>query len=317
MSYTHEPSVFTVLLNWNGKADTLACLESLGKAPCPNHTVVLVDNGSTDGSQDAVRKAFPHVVLLQNDRNLGFAGGNNIGIDYALERGADFVYLLNNDTVADPGMYGALLDAARAHPEAGIFGAKIYYFEKPTQLWYAGGEWSWERAEFGHRGCDREDNGRDWEKVEPTDFACGCAIFIRAEVLRKIGGLEERYFILWEEADFCYRARRAGFACLFVPGAKVWHKISSTFGKDDKSPRYRYFLWRNRLLWIERNLSLAGKLRVLPCLVMNLGWELRYRFAPRAPEKFRLQSKGALQGIRDYLLRRFYDCPAWLRKRTG
>lgn len=312
MEYGCSCQIYTILLNWNGKHDTLECLDSLMACNFSGqHVVVVVDNASADGSQQAIRQRFPDVVLLQNDRNLGFAGGNNVGIGYALDQGADFVYLLNNDTVVDSGMLNALFEAAVEHPEAGIFGAKVYYHKNPNRIWYAGAEWSQKHAGLVIDGHDHEDDGKSWEELKPTGSASGCAMLIRSDVFRRIGLLDSRFFILWEEIDFCYHARRAGYACMFVPKAKLWHKVSSTFGAA-RSPRYLYFDWRHRLLWIERNLTLGDRIRIMPQLAREALTMFRWRYSPRAKPGPRMQARGALQGIRDYLFRRFDDCPSWL-----
>jgi GT2 family glycosyltransferase len=311
---TRRESIYTVLLNWNGKEDTLACLASLAKTEYLRHTVVVVDNGSTDGSQDRIRGTFPDVVLIQNERNLGFTGGNNVGIEYGLAHGADFVYLLNNDTVVDPRMFDELLKVAHQYPHAGILGAKIYYFDQPRLIWFAGGKWTPERAWFRHVGKDEQENDRDWEQIRETDYACGCAMFVRAEVFRRIGLLDPRFFILWEECDFCYRAKRSGYPTMFVPQAKVWHKISSTFGHDVQSATYLYFWWRNRLLWMERNLRTRERLRLMSLLVGEAKGLVNELRNPKTGASQRAGYRGALVGIRDYLLRRFGDCPSSVRR---
>src|SRR5436190_7401977 len=137
----HAPSVAVIVLNWNGRDDTLACLESLAGLNYDNFQVMVVDNGSTDGSVGAIRPRFPGVEIIETGRNLGFAEGNNVGIRLALDRGMDYVFLLNNDTVVDPSLLSELVAAAERCPEGGIFGAQILYHSDPLKIWFAGARW--------------------------------------------------------------------------------------------------------------------------------------------------------------------------------
>ena len=147
-----EPRVAVIVLNWNGREDTLECLRSIRSIAYSNFGVIVVDNGSTDGSVAAIRASQPSVEVIDTGENLGFAGGNNVGIRRALELGADYVLLLNNDTVVDPGLLRAFVAAAALHPEAGAFGAKIYFHSEPTRIWYAGARWEAGAGELRSRG---------------------------------------------------------------------------------------------------------------------------------------------------------------------
>jgi GT2 family glycosyltransferase len=334
-----DPKVAVIVLNWNGREDTLRCLESLQAVEYPNWEVLVVDNGSEDGSLDAIRERHPEAMVIEAGRNLGFAGGNNLGIEAALRRGAEFVLVLNNDTTVAPDLLRAFVRAAREHPDAGVFAAKIYFLKDPQRLWYAGARWNSMSAAFEHVGQGVLDTGADFEQVRDTDYACGCAMLLRAPAVQAVGMLDERFFLLFEETDWCFRAREAGFRCLFVPGAKVWHRVSSSFG-GGRSILYEYFLFRNRLLWAERHLSLrwrmavwASTLGVLcpPLRVVGAVWQFLYgRCGPRqAYWEGRARAKEWLDGLRepggrmvrrarwralkDYLTRRFGDCPAWVR----
>jgi GT2 family glycosyltransferase len=332
--------VVVIVLNWNGREDTMACLESLEAVDYPNWEVLVVDNGSEDGSVEAIRAGYPRVVVIETGKNLGFAGGNNRGIEAALARGAEFILLLNNDTTVAPDLLRALVRAAEEHPDAGVFGAKIYFFSDPQRLWYAGARWDPRTWSFEHVGQGVLDDGTEFEQVRDTDYACGCAMFFRAAVARSVGMLDERFFILYEEADWCFRASRAGFRCLFVPKAKVWHRISTTFG-GGRSIVYEYFDLRNRLLWAERNLGLRRRTRVwtntvgLLCpLPKNIGgvlwqlvrghfgvkqayWEARARarewLAGRRQPGARWVKRAQWRATYDYVTRRFGNCPDSVR----
>lgn len=306
-------TVAIILLNWNGQADTRACLRSLADLTYPHHHIIVVDNGSSDDAVPALTRDFPHITVLANGANLGFAAGNNVGIEHALARGAEYLLLLNNDTVVDPQLLDAFVAAHAANPHAGSLAAKIYYFSDPQRLWYAGARWKPDEADFGHVGGGELDDGQSWETAGETAYACGCALFTRAERVRQVGLLHADYFAIFEEADWCYRAQRLGHPAVFVPQAKVWHKVSASFDGGWQQPHYQYYYWRNRLLWIERNLPRREAWRLFREVLwqkMNDEWRIYRDQALPAP--VRLRAKAGLTGIRDYVLRRFGRGPAWL-----
>jgi GT2 family glycosyltransferase len=310
-------TVAIIILNWNGQADTRACLHSLAQSDYRAHHIIVVDNGSSDDSVPALRRDFPAVTVLANEANLGFAAGNNVGLEHALGRGAEYVLLLNNDTVVDPRMLSELVAASQAHPEAGALGAKIYYHGDPQRLWYAGARWVAEEADFAHVGGGVVDDGQRWETIRETDYACGCALFTRAAVLRRVGLLHAAYFATWEEADWCYQARRLGHASLLAPQAKVWHKVSASFSGGWQQPHYQYYYWRNRLLWIERNHGRRETLRIWRHILWpRVMAEWRTYRDPSQPAPARQSARAGLHGVRDYLLRRFGRGPDWLFRAT-
>jgi len=307
------PKIFILILNWNGKQDTLECLASVQKIDYPNYKVAVVDNGSTDDSVDSIRDKFPHIHLIENKANLGFAGGNNVGIEYAIAEGADYIFLLNNDTIVDSQVLKTLMQASEKYPDAGILGSKIYTYTDPQKIWYAGANWSPGYVAFMHDGMGKIDNGKDWEEIRESEYICGCAFLIKTEVIKKIGMLETKYFLMWEESDWCYRAKKAGYKCLFIPSSKVWHKISSSFIGGDRAPHYQYFWWRNRLLWIERNINFPSSLRLYWAILKEISRQLRCYLNSQTTAQERLKIKAAWQGVNDYLFRRFGDCPSWVR----
>jgi len=308
-------TVAVIILNWNGQADTRACLQSLAESDYRAYHVIVVDNGSNDDSVPALRRDFPGATVLANGDNLGFAEGSNVGLAYALRRGAEYVLLLNNDTVVDPRMLSEFVAASQAHPEAGALGAKIYYHSDPQRLWYAGARWVTEEADFAHIGGGVVDDGQRWETIQETAYACGCALFTRADRLRQVGLLNPAYFATWEEADWCYQARRLGHTSLLAPQAKVWHKVSASFSGGWQQPHYQYYYWRNRLLWIERHHSRRERLRIWRRIIwprVRAEWRI-YR-DPKQPRPARLAAKAGLHGVRDYVLRRFGRGPEWLSR---
>ena len=307
------PQIFITILNWNGKKDTIECLESVQKIDYPNYKILVVDNGSIDDSVIFIKENFPEVIVIENGANLGFAAGNNVGIDYALSQGADYILLLNNDTVVDSQMLWAFMDATEQYPGAGILGSKIYFYGETQKIWFAGGEWLPNQARFIHTGYGKIDNGKDWEKIQPTDYICGCALLVKAEVVKKIGMLEPKYFLIWEETDWCYRAKRAGYKCLFIPESKVWHKISSSFNGGDKAALYQYFWWRNRLLWVEKNIYFLEAISIYLVIFIDVLRQLRKYFHPETTNQERFIYQATLQGVKDYFFRQFGNCPEWVR----
>lgn len=221
-----------LVLNWNGGDDTLSLLATLERCRAPEGWSVetlVVDNGSSDGSADRIAAAHPSVQVLRLSENRRFAGGNNAGLERALAGGADAVMLLNNDTEADPALLERLLLALEQDPRAGA-AAPLIYFAAPTdRIWYAGGECVPALGLARHRGLRARDRGQ-YRGVEATGYLTGCCLVARREAWERVGPLDERYFIYAEDADWCLRARAAGFRLLFVPTARLWHKVSASSG---------------------------------------------------------------------------------------
>ena len=228
------PQVWCVVLSWNGREDTLACLQSLTLSSYAGLHILVVDNASTDGSAEAVRATYPHIALIENNENLRWAGGNNIGIRYALEQGADFILLLNNDTVVNVEMVGRLVEAALDMPAAGLLAPKIYYASQPDVIWYAGGGLSLWRGQFWHEGLrekDRDQNGAvQHDRDRDVGYITGCAMLVRREVIEAIGEVDERFYLYGEDVDYSLRARAAGYRLRVVPSATMLHKVSASLG---------------------------------------------------------------------------------------
>jgi GT2 family glycosyltransferase len=324
------PSVSVVILNWNGKQDTLECLASIRRIDYPNVEVIVVDNGSTDGSATAIQATFPDVTLLETGSNLGYAGGNNVGMRYAMEHGAQYVLLLNNDTVVDEALVREFIRAADTLGDDAILSAQIYFHADPETLWYAGGRVVPSTGNTYHEGFRSPARTHGHADIAQTDYASGCAFFVSTRLLSRIGLFDERFFLLYEETDLCYRARDIGAKCYVVPRAKVWHKVSVSFGGAN-SPSYIYFWSRNRLLWAEKHLSCRRLLRMYvhvtratltclrppaPRLTAPAGsaarrlWTSATEYRAAVMAKYRDPVlRAQLRGIRDYALRRFGNRP--------
>lgn len=228
--HKEKPLIWIIIVNWNGKADTLACLSSLRKISYPSRHILVVDNASADGSVEAIRAQFPEVEVIVNEKNERFARANNHGMDKALAAGAEFVLLLNNDTEVAPDFLDHLVAAAAARPEVGMVAPKIYYHHDPQLLWFAGGRINFWTGRVLHRGLRQRDFPQKHDSPEAVDFLTGCAILAKRECLDKIGLLDESYYMYAEDVDWCWRARQAGFVCFYQPAAKIWHKVSASSG---------------------------------------------------------------------------------------
>jgi GT2 family glycosyltransferase len=294
----NPPRLVAVVLNWNNAPDTLRCLAALEASDADGFEVVVVDNASTDGSVAVLRARYPDLALLENRENLGYAGGNNVGIQYALDRGADYVLLLNDDAVVAPDALSALLDAAQDHPGVGFLGPKVLSLEEPRQLLSAGGildrEWR-----SSHRGADELDEGQ-FDELAEVDWLSGCALLVSREAIRRVGMLDPAFFAYHEDVDWCYRGRQAGLGVLLVPGAKVWHPDTRVQQLD--SPLVTYYMARNSLLFLSKHrLGTDLLLRRLGRYLYRLvSWSIRPGWRHK-----RQQRDALLRAVLDFGRRRF------------
>jgi GT2 family glycosyltransferase len=289
------PRVIIIVLNWNGLADTLECLESLTRLDYPDCEVVVVDNGSTDGSVPVIRGRFPEVTILENNENLGYTGGNNVGLRYAMAQGADYALLLNNDTKVAPDFLCRLVEAVEPDPLLGMAGPTIYYHALPDVIWSAGGAIDWQRGRTRMVGLNERDEGQFGAKPRTVDFLTGCAMLVRRTVMEQVGLLDERFFAYYEETEWCVRAARAGYKIAHVPLARIWHKISPSARAD--SPLVHYYMTRNRLLFLKS--TGAGLRAWLHTLIAEylrtlISWSVRPRWRGK-----RQQQRAMVRAIGD------------------
>jgi hypothetical protein len=254
------PLVCAVVLNWNGRDDTVACLHSLSHLDYPALHIILVDNGSTDGTLKAVEERFPDVTTIANRENMGFAAGCNVGIRYSLSKGADYVFLVNNDTFFDPLALHYLVSVAS--PKVGMLAPKIYYANSPNRIWSIGGRRHPLTMEKVGDARGVVDDGR-WNSPLERDYLTGCALLVSRQLFQEVGLFDERFFMYYEDSDFSLRARSAGFDLLLVPLAKVWHKVSSSSGGRD-SPNERYWMAYSSVLFYYKHVKGAQWLIVFP-----------------------------------------------------
>lgn len=245
-----EPKVVVVVLNWNQPQDTLQCLASLKSVAYRCLEVVVIDNGSQDGSTNIISRHFPEFALLPQQNNLGFAGGSNVGIQWGLDREADHILLLNNDTVVHPAFLTFLVDFMDSKPAAGIVTPKIYVYDDPKTIWALGGRINRHTSRSRHIAEGEIDTGQFADPIA-CDYATGCAMFVRRAVLERIGLLDTDYFYSYEDADFSIRARDAGFGVYCVPQARIWHKGAASV-QGLRSASYRYYASRNRIIFVRK-----------------------------------------------------------------
>ena len=245
--------VFVVVLNWERANDTIDCINSLLKSKNNSFElkIVVVDNGSKDNSESILKQTFKDkIVLIENASNIGFAQGNNIGIKYSLGNNADYVMILNNDTLVSPDLIAVLHAAFLKDESVGLASPKIYFapgfeFHKRSLLvpskaryrkedlgrviWYAGGTLDWDNIYGSTRGVDEVDEGQ-YDSMQETDFATGTCLFLSRKVLEEVGMFDEKYYLYYEDTDFSIRAKKARFKVLYIPNAVVWHKVAQSSG---------------------------------------------------------------------------------------
>ncbi len=298
-----EPLVITIILNTNRRDDTLACLASLAESRYANHQAVVLDNASTDGSVEAIRSTFPAVEIIQLEENLGYAGNNNVGVWAALERGADWIFVLNEDTILAPDCLSRMVEVGQSAPDVGIVGPMVYHHDEPDVIQSAGGRLgrSWQSV---HTGANEPDEGQ-FPHPRPVDWISGCAIMVRREVVEAVGALDERFFYYWEETEWCLRAGRQGWRVMHAPQAKLWHKgVQRDY---QPNPSVTYYNTRNRLLMLAKHQApLLVRLAAWGEIIRTLAsWTVKPRW-----RSMREHRDAMWQGTVDFLRRRWGMRPA-------
>lgn len=294
-----KPKVFILILNWNGKNDTVECLQSLKKLNYSNYEIVVIDNGSTDTSVQLIKEEYPDINIIYNHKNLGFAEGMNRGIRMIKTRYPELkdyhVLLLNQDVIIEPDFLEKLVEKAEANKETGIVGPKIYYKQEKGEseeiLWSCGNEFVSGKAfkmEIPYVtsalvGCWEVDKGQ-YDNLTYVEALPACCMLIKSKVFEDIGLLDAYFFLLHEDDDFCIRAKKAGYKIRIVPEAIIWHKVSTALINSTKnyasSSTVAYYWHRNWFIVLAKHfntkiflkVALSYMLRFIPSEAWRLLW---------------------------------------------
>lgn len=228
MAYT--PEIAVILVNWNGYAYTQACLASLEKVESPKFQVILVDNASRNQEGRQLKKEFPHLHLIENTENLGFTGGNNVGLRHALNQGYQQFLLLNNDTLVEPSFLQEMQRTLAQHPKCGLVQPLILFLHEPTKIWSAGGKWNSFLGQAKTLG-DRASVSSFHLEATDLDWATGCCMLLSKEAVEVAGLLDEQYFAYFEDVEWSLRIRKAGFGLKLAPKAKIYHEAGAASKK--------------------------------------------------------------------------------------
>lgn len=268
-----SPYIISVILNTNRRDETLACLASIDPDGYAPQDVIVLDNASADGSVEAIHEQHPHVETLMLSENRGYAGNNNVGILAAMEKGADWVLLLNEDVVLAPDAISKLVDVINQDRTIGIVGPMVYHHDEPDTIQSAGGmlDSFWFAS---HRAQNERDTGQ-FAAPQEVDWISGCAILVRREVIEEIGALDERFFYYWEETEWCVRAKLAGWKIVHVPGARIWHKGVQRDYKPN--PSTTYYWTRNWFLMLSKHHApvRAWSFAIITILRTLTSWSLK------------------------------------------
>ena len=259
-----KPVVFIVLLNYNGAEDTIDCLKSLQNVGYSTMKIIVVDNASTDDSVERLSNAQKdyEFIFLTSEENNGFSAGNNIGIRYALANDADYVLLLNNDTVVKPDFLSLAVEASENDDSVGLTIGKILYYKEPDLIWYGGGELKPPYNYSIHLGFKENQNNPEFNQQRYVTYATGCYFLLKRAAIEKVGLMDEDYFLYCEDTDYSIRMTRGGFKMLYCPQSVIYHKVSSSTGKG--SSFSTYYIARNNIILYRRYFS--GKERAIGLL---------------------------------------------------
>jgi hypothetical protein len=245
------PKVVVATLTWNQKKDVLECLSSLVKLDYPNYELVVVDNGSTDGTFEAVREQYPKVRIVRHSENLGCAEGVNGEIRAAIQANADYLFIIANDATVEPSTLAELVKVAEKDSKIGMVNPKVYYDGTEKKIWFSrGAKFDWIRGRFFGFVQNVEDDGSFDEETE-ADFFPGGFSLVPTEAIKKVGFLDPQYFIFFDDSDWSYRIHQAGYVGRYAPKARAWHKPSSSVGME--SPSFYYYRTRNRLYFVKKH----------------------------------------------------------------
>jgi GT2 family glycosyltransferase len=253
--------VSVVILNWNRKEMVLDCLEHIKKLEYPVCEIIVVDNASTDGSVEALRKEYPDAKLIVNDKNYGAPEGKNIGLREAVKSNTDYIYMVDNDIVVKSSSLSELIKVGESDPQVGMVGTMMYDYSKQDIILSAGGTIDFTQNVSRGRGDKEKDTGQ-FDKIEEVDYLWGGAMLVKREVLIKVGFFDPKFVGYWfEDTDLSVRVRKAGFRVVFCPWAKVWHKPHATV--EQFSYRKKYLATKNAIRFMKKHARLQNWIKYL------------------------------------------------------
>lgn len=241
-----KENIAIILVNYNGISDTIECIKSIKNIKNENYKIIVVDNNSKNSEAERIEKSFPEIEIIKSNDNLGFSAGNNLGIMYAIKNEYEYILLLNNDTIIDPDMINNLLMYSNNKT---ITVPKMYYYYDNRRIWYGGGNINKYTGRAMHNNMNKLDENLV-EDVEECSFATGCCMLIHTDIIKKIGGLNEEYFMYCEDTEYSLKALMNGIKIVYVPKAKLWHKVSKSTG-GAISAFSVYYMTRNRFMYME------------------------------------------------------------------
>jgi GT2 family glycosyltransferase len=292
------PSVAVIVLNWNGTDDTVECLRSLARVDYPRREIVVVDNGSRESPRARIAAEFPSVTYLETAANLGYAGGNNIGIRHALAREHDYVFVLNNDTIVEPEFLTQAVTVAASSDSIGVVGIKILAWDRPGCVWVAYGQVTYRQGLVRLIGYYEQDNGA-FDEQRDVDWVPGTAMLFPRHALERVGLFDERFFAYHEDVDWCTRAREQGLRVVFTPRARIHHKgHRSSGGKGYVTPR-QYLAGRNMVLFVRKHARWYQALRFLGFQLATLPFQYVRRSFSGEQRGVVLKMRGMLDACRD------------------
>ncbi len=293
--HDNVPSVAVIVLNWNGTEDTLECLSSLAALDYPRCEIVVVDNGSCPSPRQRITAAWPSVTYLETGLNLGYAGGNNVGIRYALGRGRDYVFVLNNDTIVERDVLSRVVAVAEADLRIGVLGIKVMSWEQPDQVWVAYGQVTYRQGLVRLIGYLSPDTFNEQKDV---DWVPGTAMLLSRRALETVGLFDEEFFAYHEDVDWCTAARKQGFRVVYAPVARVYHKGHRSSGGMGHVTLRQYLAGRNMVLYVRKHATRRQAAKFVAFQLATLPFQYLRRLLTGEQAGVSLKVRGMLDGLR-------------------
>lgn len=282
-----------ILVNYNGKNYNEECIDSILKSTYKNIEIIVVDNASNDNSVEILKKRYMNnIIIVETGLNLGFSGGNNVGIKLALEKKCNFILLLNNDTAIEENMIEIMVEAS-INNQYSVISPKIYYYDNKEIIWSAGADMIWKKGIPAQRGMNEVDKGQ-YDVECNVEIATGCCLLIPKNIIEEVGLLPDDYFLYYEDTDYTTQIVRKGYKILYLPSARMYHKVSASTGGEE-SFNYIYYNTRNRLLF-NKKFNSKNKTRYITYFYITRIIKIIKWFIMKRTDLI----KATLKGIKDF-----------------